>query len=257
MANTRLDRILTHLARRHVPHLAATNVTGEARLRLLATGLAKNGVLVLMGVLPDELLVTKEAHINAWVSLYGSLYNLLTATLFPSLMPISATYADNLLPPVVVLEGAGSVVLAVFAGYIVPYVATRQSDAVISEAELRGVMTIVLDELEARDLPAARYNRLCSEGMALLQALLQSPVQTIPLTEFVRPIFQTLKTPTPPAPPPPPPDIPETDRLEHLKTQEMFVSKIPMFFKPPQKNGELDPKKPRPPVPPPAKPDKK
>jgi hypothetical protein len=257
MSNTRLDAILTRLARKHVPYLLNTPAADESRLRLLAGALAKEGVLVLMGVLPDDLTATKEAHVNAWISTYGSLYVLLAGALFPSLTGVNAVYADNLLPPVIVMEGSCSAVMAVFAGYVVPYIAARQNAATMSEAELRGVMMMVLDELEGRDLPPARYNQVCNDGIAFLRHLLQGKVDTISLTDFARPIFQELKTPPPPKPPALPPDVPEANRVEKMKTQEMFVTQVPIFFKPPP--GKNQPGKPRPPVLPPGgnKPDTK
>src|SRR5262245_59011227 len=108
MANTRLDAILTRLARKHVPYLLTNQSVDEARLRLLAGALAKEGVLVLMGVVPDELTATREAHVNAWISTFGSLYVLLAGALFPSLTGVNAVYADNALPPVIVMEGSCS-----------------------------------------------------------------------------------------------------------------------------------------------------
>ncbi|MCU0512845.1 MAG: hypothetical protein MUE40_09770 [Anaerolineae bacterium] len=252
MADTRLTKILTTLARQHVPHWLAGPPLDDARQRLLAAELAKEGKLVIMGLLPERYQTSREAHINAWVSTYGTLYIRLTEVLFPSLTQFGAVYADTLQPPVIVLEGAGGVVLRAFAGYIVPYIAVRQPVGVISQPELHGVMTMLLTDLEADDLPGARYDRLLNEGVALLHSLLESRVQTIALTDFARPLFQQLRPPAPT----PPPDIPEAEKLEQLKTREMFVSPVPIFFKPPPAKSDRSGKKPRPPVLPPGwKPD--
>ncbi len=188
---TRLERILTRLARQHAPHLLLppSAESDAKRLAVLARKLANANVLVMMGYLPAPLLPSRVTHVQRWVDLYGQLYDLLARNLFPSFTEVAAQYADDKLPAIVVIQGAATPVIGVMAGFVTPYIATRQSHPMTSEAELLGLMGILLDELEAGDLPRARYEALRAEGVSVVRDLLACPVRQIGVTLFDRPIF--------------------------------------------------------------------
>lgn len=232
----RLERILTHLATKHATHLLSHPQLSTDRVRILANGLAKRGVLVIMGDVPGQSQVKRETTINDWVSVYGSLYTLLVETLFPSYTQISAVFADSQTPPVVVFEAQAEPIIQTMAGIIAPYVAVRQDEQHISEAELRGVMDMVLDELEAQNLPFVDKNNLMLGGSRSLRMLLQLPLTHIALTDFTRPIFQPLEPGQPrdttqktvPSPPVPP-DLPEMVG-NRTPTRDLFSSPVPIFF---------------------------
>jgi len=140
-------------------------------------------------------------------------------------------------------------VIETLARFIVPYIAARQHDTVVSEAELNGVMTFVLDELEASDLPPHEYHNLSKSGMAILQTLLGMPIRQATLTDFKRPMFKELEgqipEPQPPAPPPTmPEDIPQPPVMDETPTRQMFISQIPIFYD----RTRANPSKRRPPI---------
>lgn len=223
--NTRLEQILINLAKQHAPHLVPSewDKSGDAqRVARLARGLAGYDLLVMMGYIPPAIAGDAEAHIQRWVDAYGQLYHLLAGRLFPSRVAISAQYADDQLPVIIIIQGAATPVIHILAGLIAPYIATRQSFPMVSEAELLGLMDIVLDELEAGDLPRQEYNRLKVDGARILARLLECRVRQVGITPSDRPIFGRAQPFSPPPdklpeqaarpqqePPPPPAHVPE------------------------------------------------
>ena len=189
----RLEYLLVNLAKTHAPTLVPADWeksgTPLQRLPNLARALAGYHVLVIVGEVPDTQATAKAALIEGWVAAYGDLYGLLSTTLFPSYTGLNARYGDDQEPVVIVIDAEARPVAQIMAGLIIPYLSSRQSTPGVSEAELRGLMDIVLDELEAGDLPRAESNRLRDEGVATLKRLLASPVQHIALTAFDRPLF--------------------------------------------------------------------
>jgi len=233
--SARLERILIKLAQRHAAHLVQKTEGTPNRTQALAEGLAHVGVLVLLADVPDAFRQQQDALINQWVSHHANFYLLLAERLFPSFTRLDAVYADSHQPTIVVMTGESTVVIDTLARFVVPYIAARQGDALVSEAELNGVMTFVLDELEAADLPPHEYHNLNKDGMKLLQSLLSSPLRQATLTHFKRPMFKELKAQMPQPPeetptPTRPADIPEPPITEETPTRQMFVSSIPIFY---------------------------
>lgn len=190
--NTRLERTLVNLAQQHAQHLVTAGSfrpTDSQRIPTLARALAAYDLLVMMGYLPPALLTSADKHIQEWVDAYGQLYHLLAGRLFPSLIAINAEYIDDQLPVIIVIQGAATPVIQIFAGLITPYIATRQSFPVVSEAELLGLMDIVLEELEATDLPRKEYNLLKVDGARILARLLECKVRQVGVTLSDRAIF--------------------------------------------------------------------
>jgi hypothetical protein len=260
----RLYDHLTALARRHAPHLI-TQQPAEQQIKPLASGLAREGILVLTGQPAGKEQSEIIANINAWVALYGRMYEVLVEELFPRHTRIHADYLDQLVPPIIMIEGEADHVIRMIAGYIIPYVAVRQGERLISDAELDGVIRRVLEDLEASDLKPAVYERVRRAAVGVLQDLLKANVKQYTLTDFIKPIFQGLppiglpqfEPPKPEVPPPPsslpesppaqaaptqlvpaqtppsvPPMLPE-EPPKKMDTQVMFASKIPIFFKKP------------------------
>lgn len=260
MNDPRLEHLLIQIARRYAPRRAPTDWQrpGDYRggLPELASSLAGYNVLVMMGAVPPEYAAAAQAQIAAWVDHYVRFYDLVTQALFPSFTQINAFFADQDAPPVVFLVGAATPVILALSGYIVPYVASRQWRADVSEFELRGLMDMVLDELEAGDLPRDEYRQLCDQGVAQLRQLLNAPVRQRLLAEADSELVNTFSieetqllsvtaapTDTPPFPPPadlpeapPPPDIlPEQENLSAEPgaiQPPPFNSETPIFFDP-------------------------
>ncbi len=208
--NSRLETNLIHVARRYAPALipAGWQKPGDysGALPDLARALATYNVLVLAGDVP-------ATGVKAWTDGYTDFYALLTGALFPSYTRVSAFYLDQAAPPLVAIYGEATPVITVLAGFAAPYVVARQGTRP-SEVEVLGMMDMILEELEATDLPRGDYRRLRDSGATYLRALLGIQGRQFPLTPAARPIFAEMavapaNTPAKPAPPPPT-DLPET-----------------------------------------------
>ncbi len=203
----RLETNLIHVARRYAPTLipAGWQKPGDysGALPDLARALATYNVLVLAGDMP-------ATAVKAWTDGYSDFYALLAGALFPSYTRVSAFYLDQAAPPLVALYGEATPVITTLAGFVVPYVVARQGTRP-SEVEVLGMMDMILEELEATDLPRGDYRRLRDSGAAYLRALLELTGRQFPLTPAARPIFAEMAAGAPAQPAPPPPaDLPET-----------------------------------------------
>lgn len=258
----RIERILIKLAQQHAPHLLSAKLLNLpdviSRCQELARGLTSNGILVLVGDFSALPLDEQNRTVQEWVRLHGQMYNLLSLKLFPTYSRIAAFYADtHTLPvPVVVFDGDATPVIQTITGYIVPYLALRQSQHPHSELEIRGLMVTVLEELEAQDVPRTVYQQMLESGVALVIALIGLPMRHLALTGFSKPILNTPPAASSnPNPPPPPGKLPEQDHkltyqldmlpheaLPNTATEDMFKVELPL---PKRGAGGL-----RPPVPP-------
>lgn len=188
----RLDAILMMLTREHAPAvLNDPNARGSSAV--LARRLAGYGVLVLSAEV-DHLL-DPFTVINEWMRLHMQFYAFLAEGLFPSYTAVQPRILDNGSPVFVGLFGAATPVIQVMAGYVVPYISYCQRRTLrTTEAELRGMMDIVLEELEAADLPRPRYTSLRGIGIALMQHMIGLPLRQFSLTAFDRPVADELPT---------------------------------------------------------------
>ncbi len=209
----RLEEILLRLAQQHAPQvLRAWQPDDPQRLERLARHLASYNVLVIVGDFPQTLRSVSQdmgAEIQSWVDGYGQMYLLLARSLFPSFTGVKAQYADDRWPVVITLHGDSAPVIEALAGLIAPYIAARQTEAVVSEIELIGLMDLVLDTLEATTLPRDVYKRLVNDGVVLLKRLLMASIRQLPLTSFDRRVFTDSERFIPL--PPEPPTLPEED----------------------------------------------
>jgi hypothetical protein len=232
----RLLRVLLDLAQRYAPHLLGVDWAkpGEASRLLpeLAGKLAGYNLLVMIGNVPPHLNGDLHAYVRTWVENYVRLYDTLSTALFPSFTKISAYYGDDEQNPViVVLSGAATPVVEALARYITPYIAARQGVAV-SDMELIGLIDMVLEALEANDLPREDYRQLRDAAIIQVRQLLAAPLRQERLTEpapnlllhttavtdegfAATPEVETPRQATAPmpAPPPAPPSLPEMDHL--------------------------------------------
>ncbi len=208
----RLDRILSKLANQHTPALL-TQTRGEHRLRLLADGLAREGVLVIAGRVPEH--VTSQQVVNDWVAAYYDLHQLLTQALFPSYTGLRVTDADGQHPPIFVLDSDVCAMTKIIGGYVVPFIAGQQQHGQYYLSHLKGIMTYLIDDLEGGDLSASESNQLAEDGVPILQRLLNSVVRQEALTSPTREMSRHIQQ----MPPPPPPFMPENGR--HSAPQPM------------------------------------
>ncbi|HVU12597.1 MAG TPA: hypothetical protein VHD90_15040 [Phototrophicaceae bacterium] len=224
--NTRLENSLIHVARRYAPALipAGWQKAGDypGTPPDLARALASYNVLVMIGD-------AQPTAVKGWTDGYQSFYQTMCAALFPSYTRIGAFFVDQNPPLIVALYGEATPVILALAGFVVPYVVARQGTRP-SDVEILGMMDMILDELEATDLPREEYRRLRDDGAAVLRGLLEGGARQLPLTPAARPIFDDMaaqrategrlappisvpeSVPAPttlPEPPPPPATMPE------------------------------------------------
>lgn len=231
--STRLEHILVELARRHASHLLANVPADESRLVLLADGLAKNGVLVMFGEVDQQYQTT----IQVWMNLYSGFYYLLASNLFSMHSAHRLGRMDQQFPPVLVLHGDSFPVIEIMGSYVIPFVDYRQREAGATLLELRGVMMLILEALEAGDLPQTEQTRIRDQGVDLLSQMVQLRVRQYALTSFAPPLLQQLQQRAhevrhqAPQAAPPPDTLPEDLENGTTDTQSVFISRVPMFFK--------------------------
>ena len=154
---TRLETILKMLVKQVTGQLEIPQDSFNGRVEQLATRLANEGVIVLVGDLHPNYRGQRNQHLQNWVNAYAELYYLLNFGLFETTDEPSAYIADNKYPLVVVFEAQTLVVMRVLTDLIIPYIALRQADGKASRAELRGMVEMMLEELEASTLSHETY----------------------------------------------------------------------------------------------------
>lgn len=240
---SRLERALIGAAARHAPTLVPAGwaqagdygrlTNSPNPLVNFADRLAAEGTLTLLSTLPHERARESNAIYQAWAEQHARLHLLLAETLFPSYRDVQALFADQVFPPIVLIVGSAVPVTMAVAAYITPFTAARrvQSHAA-SDVELRGLLDLLLDDLEADDLPRDSYRHLRDTGAAIVKDILASPVIPLALTtpaqtirgETVAPPAAAAPAPTPNTPPaaPLPPDLPEQGAASQPGTPPIF-----------------------------------
>jgi hypothetical protein len=189
----RLESTLIAVARRYAPSLVPANWARSGDyprpLPELAGDLARYNVLVLMGDVPIPHTNEATVQVKLWADTYAALYRLIASELFPSYADCKLHYADREWPPIVVLYGQATPLILKLSGYVAPFVTARQGTHPVSDVELRGLADLVLDELEAADLPRGEYRHLRDQIASLVRDLLTLPVRQMPVTPAEKPIF--------------------------------------------------------------------
>jgi hypothetical protein len=157
-------------------------------VQALAYQLAQHDTLVLIASVPPTLAAQQETLVNAWQDDYAALVTLLAKALFPSLASaVSVRHATDGLYAIVRISSPAFDVLCAVAGFVAPYVASRQTvPAKPAPAEIDVLLTEVLYELEASDLDSGQRRALLQEGRALITRLVASKVRQTALTDFKR-----------------------------------------------------------------------
>ncbi|KXK18895.1 MAG: hypothetical protein UZ15_CFX003002148 [Chloroflexi bacterium OLB15] len=244
MPDPRLERALISTARRYAPELIPPNwaKAGDYPRPLpeFAAALAQHNVLVAIGDLPATANALSGVYFNDWASMYTGLYSQLCAALFPSYLEVSAYYADDEFPPILLVYGQATPVVEVLARYIAPFVAARQFAArdgiPTTDAELLGVMELALEYLEADDLSRVEFRRLQSGCVQIIRQIIDCAVTqrmiTPPAAELGIAMQETASAPPqPPLPvelPESLPDLPDT--LPEENPPLFQAGEVPVFF---------------------------
>ncbi|MBI1276740.1 MAG: hypothetical protein GC179_01295 [Anaerolineaceae bacterium] len=166
--------------------------TFDEKLPRLARGLASYNILVLMADQPYSLQNIQQnvgSLIQEWANHYVALYRRICQDLFPSFNQVSVHPTDHRWPIIIYLHGTATPVIQRMAGFVAPYIVERQFSPTVSEVELRGLMDLILDELEAGNLASGIYKKLRDDCIEILKHILATPVHQLSLTEFDRAIF--------------------------------------------------------------------
>ncbi len=226
--NARLEAGLIHVARRYAPALVPQGwqQPGDysGALPELAKALASFNLLLMAGEAPTT-------SIKNWTDGYEQFYQLLCGALFPSFTRVTAFYVDQQQPMIVAIYGEATPVIVTMAGLVAPYVVTRQGTRPL-DLELIGMMDMILEDVEASDLPGDDYRRLREAGADALRQLLSSDVRQLLLTPPARPIFGDLRPATQtmtvaPVAPPQPADLPEPPAAPATMPEEIRAPPIP------------------------------
>lgn len=239
---SRIQRILIKLAERLSPNLAKWaleqqmfNVQDWEQQLARKFAASYSTVIILADEFTPDMRLTQTTLITNWVKGYQQFHKLIARTMFPTINQFKAQYADDQMPPVIVLTVDPTPIANIFAGYVQPYLAVRQSQPDNwSELELRGLMDLILDELLARELPLAVQDEMRRSGVNILAGMLQSKVRHLSLTDFVRPVLPKIQPPqTKPATPRPQslpgqkPPAPEKSTLQPSASTDYALPDIP------------------------------
>jgi hypothetical protein len=229
----RIERILTKLAQARAPELLAMqHDTSPDGLKQFARKLAGYELLIVMANVPTHLQPEYQRYVQNWANAVSRFHDLLAQTLFPSYAQLKAMKADDQQPPVLVFEARISPMVEIMAGYLIPYIASRQSYTNVPEDELRTLVITMLRKLHAHDQPLPIYDILISDAMEQINRLIRLPVQHIALTDFDEPLFgEVTKPPTLPKAPAtlPPASGPAAPTVSPQPTQEPIQEPQPEF----------------------------
>lgn len=260
MTTKRLDNTLTSLANQYVPDaLMRAPHDLEKRVPYLADSLVRVGILVMTADIPSN---NYQFLLRRWTYGYRQIYDVLASNLFTTLLRIDLGTVDNMTPPVVVLKGQAVPVIDVLAGYVVPYVTLRQQTSTLNEPEIRGIITIMLDELD--DEISTQVSKVILQTCTrVIRELVNLPITQYSLTSMKKPLFQqTYESPPPPKKRPrpapdrkrdrnqPPPSLPEDPASANgthdinLSSNNETTQPMPIWFDEDEDSGY------QPPVPP-------
>lgn len=204
----RIGRVIQQLAQNVSPGLVPAGwQPNEDNVRALAYRLAVDyDLLILVGRVPRGYMEYRNDYLRIWINHYIDLYNLFARTLFGHGDAQLTSHAHQAPDTIIILRGDVTEVMAAIAGYVVPYVASRQQIiSAPSDAEIRQIINAVLDHLEGQDLATDRRAALMREGTKIIKDLWRQPVRQYATTAFLRHVVRDLPTP--------PPSLPSTDFL--------------------------------------------
>jgi hypothetical protein len=196
ITNQRLERILLKLAQQYAPDVLKPGWEEKPNaLKQLARALADERLLVIMGNCPAHLNGERDQHIQNWVNAHARFHNLLAQTLFPNYSALEARFADEYAPTVVVIEAQITPMVEAMAGYLIPFIASRQTYTRVPDHEVETVMEAIMARMAANDLSRPIYDVMVRDGMSIIRRLLQIPVQQIALTDFDTRLFAEVPKP--------------------------------------------------------------
>lgn len=178
----RLESILMHITQREARQLLTQLPHTADRTTYLADGLAREGILVMRGAVPQRWQAQAQPLVQTWMDLHQEIYDTWASILFPAFAGSGWMTLEMNQQPTMLLDGQCQILIDRHAQYLIPYLALRHGQRPINEMELRGVVSFALQELDASNLAGTAYNWLMSQTIDVMRELLRQPVQQLPLT---------------------------------------------------------------------------
>lgn len=266
----RIGRVVEQIARK----LGAAHLVPDGwqpttySVRKLAYQLAvEHDMLIIVGRVPRAYMESRADYLRVWINNYVELYRLFSRTLFGR-GDASYSYGHQNPDTIVMITGDTAEVMAVMAGFVVPYIASRQQLVnAPGDTEIRQIINAIIDELNGDDLEPDLRAVLMRDGTKLIRDMWRQPVRQFTLTDFVRHVVREIPPPPqtlpqtngfvpdqPAEPPTVPPNLPELDLSEEDskdfgETQRLVRRLVPPAM--PLPHGEDDrPSRMLPPLPP-------
>lgn len=252
-------RVLKGIAQEVAPHLVAGAwMPTEAAAKKLAYELARHDQLVLIGYTPATLPEPqRSAVISEWVENYRTLFKVIAESLFSSLAAHEHRIAYDNQYVILRISSRASDALAVIAGFIAPYVHSRQSiPNGVRPQEIEMLLSEIIYELEAQNAPPDKRRPIMDSGQVLITHLIENRIRQVPLTDFKRKVVPELAPPAPPAPqqakpqmppkpapapaaapaPPPPPPADSIPQPDIIEDEDQSTSGLVLRLVPPPDN---------------------
>ena len=217
-----LEMILVKIAHEYAPKLVPSHwqKPGDLRIPLytLARHLADYHVFTLIGFRGEHYSQDIPSIVRECADTYLELYTLLIEVLYRPLKEHKAlyySYSREKLLRYCWLEARP--VAQVFAGCISPYVVQRQATSAVADVEIRALLSLALQQLDADDLTPAETQYIMTKGVRIIKHLLGMPLRQKPLTHFDIPFFTMIE-------PPAPPNLPESGEGPFLSSNDNWGS---------------------------------
>lgn len=203
-----LEAILVTLARRYARNLVPQDwqKAGDLRTPLprYARLLANSGILVIYGDRMAQWSEEIPTAVRECAEAYIAFYRLLAQSIFPhvhDLWAIEAQYFSISRSTLLIFFRAEmKQIIAVMAGYLVPYITERQRADLVLDVELVGIMERLLKRLlDGQKVNPTLIDQLKRDGAEAMRPLLDMTLRQIPLLQFDEPLGK--KPRRPPMPP--------------------------------------------------------
>ncbi len=217
-----LEMILVKIAQEYAPKLVPKDwqKPGDLRLPLhtLARQLADYHVFTLIGFRGEHYSQDIPSIVRECANTYLELYTLLIEVLYRPLQEHKALYYSYSREKLLLYFWLEARPIAqVLAGCISPYVVQRQATTAVADVEIRALLSLALQRLDADDLSPQETQHIMLNGVRIIKHLLGMPLRQKPLTHFDVPFFTMIE-------PPAPPNLPESGEGPFLTSNDNWAS---------------------------------
>lgn len=204
MFNDKLARILTEIARQKASHILSNPnwQSDKAAILQIATRLAHNDCLVLLGYVPPSYRQQTSVLSQQWSDNFLRFYDLFAHNLFRTLKYREIRLERHDAYQIALLVGDARDLIITMANYLIPYLDVRASGMVSTDdSHIQIVLREMLADLGGQHINATTYEHLMVEGSKIIQAMVSQPIRQKSLTTFKKPIIYAKPRPSTPPPP--------------------------------------------------------